>query len=139
MIFNTELYFKNIAIANNWGFSYGRKDYQNIYDITTAIKDKIANEEKEIALYCQELNQDVISNSVTLELLLAKKSDFKESSYEVRNQQSIYPLKKEMKSKIIELIDCESDITRCILYDRINEFDSNLDGVLANMTIRYYD
>ena len=135
MVFDTESYFKNLATVNTWGFSYGRKDYQNIYDITKEIVNKLANTEFNTILYCHELNQDPTTGIVNLEILLAKDSDFKEGSYEKRNQTHILPMKILVDTKILDKMDCEFDIKRSIFYDRINEFDKNLDGVLANISI----
>lgn len=136
MIFDTEKYFKALATANGWGYSYGRSDYQNTYDIIQEVKDRLNNEEKDIMLYVHELNQDTIGNTVNLEILLVKDSDFKEGEYTVRNQTHILPMKNLYYNQIQDKIDCEHDFKKSILYDKINEYDKNLDGVMANIILK---
>ena len=135
MIFDTEGYFKLMADTNNWSFVYGRKDYQNLYDVLSEVKETFDCTDAETVLFCQELSYDLKTNKVNVEIILANKSDFVDGGYSERNEKSILPIKRLMNISIFEKIGCEHNIEKCMMYDKINEFDSNLDGVMANIIL----
>jgi len=135
-MFDTEEVFKNIATVNNWKFVYGRKDYQNISSISNSMKN--CTTEDDVILYCHQLSKDKVSGTVSLELILGRKSEFRESDYSERNK-VIKEMEVLLDDKIVESLDCEYDIKRNIVYDKINEFDFNVDGVFSAMIIQYYE
>ena len=141
MIFETRTYFEEIAQdpANDWGFSYGRTDYQNIEDVIVDVIDGVSQTEKDVLLFCREISQDPHTMMLNVELILARKSDFRDTDYKQADSENILPMKQLMHDVIYEKLDCEMDISKFNMYDKLNEYDVNVTGVYVNIIAKYYE
>ena len=128
---------KAIATANDWGFEYGREDFQNLYDVSES--------DNTIHLFLDPVgitknrgdNQEVHSITYSGLFMLLKSSDVDEVSYEYRYENYIKPLIDTNITSIEDSLVCNSlaNIDTWDITEIINVFDYNLDGVMIKYKI----
>jgi hypothetical protein len=130
-------FFKNIAVANGWGFEYSRADYQNLNEDIEAGKvylflDPIQTESK-----FTETGNETLTYTGKLMLLLSSDVD---EEYIDKYNDYIKPLFKFNLQAIKDELACDDyQINSFKSTEIINLFDANLDGILINYTITQLD
>lgn len=128
---------EQICIDNNWEFTYGRADYQNLFD-----EDPVANKPYVFLDPVQtdevfdEYNE-VISTQYSGNFMLLMSSDIDEEDYSYKYQQYIKPLITGALFRIKQAFKCNSNITieSWGAVEIINMFDWNSDGIVVTYLI----
>lgn len=124
---------QQIALNNDYIFSYARQDFQNLYDEMTTDK---------IHLFVDPITQDTSfsdagteTNTYSGKFMLLVSSDIDED-YEQKYTNNIKPLMVDAVQAIKnELICGEVTINKFTQVEVINLFDFNLDGILITYSI----
>ncbi len=129
--------FEGIATAENWGFFYGRKDFQNLFD-------ELGNNKVQMFLdpvistknRTSSGNNTVDSVTYTGNFLLLLSSDIEED-YNTRYLNHIKPISETEIQLIEQSILCTgvATIDKWSETEVINVFDYNFDGLAINYSI----
>lgn len=129
--------FEGIATAENWGFFYGRKDFQNLFD-------ELENNKVQMFLdpvistknRTSSGNNTVDSVTYTGNFLLLLSSDIEED-YNTRYLNHIKPISETEIQLIEQSILCTgvATIDKWSETEVINVFDYNFDGLAINYSI----
>ena len=123
---------KNIALDNNFVFTYARKDYANLFDgaeqvgVPHLFVDPIQTE----TIFGEYGEVEGLNYTGSFMILLS--SDIDDESYDYKYQNHIKPISESALKTIQSSIRCESDlsITNWRTVEVINVFDYSMDGLL---------
>lgn len=124
---------KALAAANNWGFEYGRHDFQNLHE---------AAEQKNVShIFLDPVKiRDIDNDSGVTEkkvfsgsFMILYSSDIDEKSYDDRYQDYIKPIVTGDLLTIKDNIRCNNEVVFDLweTVEVINIFDYNFDGVIC--------
>ncbi|MDI9257280.1 hypothetical protein [Flavobacterium sedimenticola] len=127
--------FKNIADSNNWYFEYGRQDYHNLYqDVTSG---------GTIHFFLEPIITDSIFSDSGYETLtysgkfmLFVSSDVDETYTDKYNNHIKPIIENSLKTVKNSLLCNQFDINKFQVLEVINVFDTNVDGVLVNYSLK---
>lgn len=124
---------EQIAINNDYIFSYARQDFQNLYDDMTTDK---------VHLFVDPITQDTSfsesgteTNTYSGKMMLLVSSDVDED-YQQKYVNNIKPLMNDASKSIKNALVCvEATINKFTQVEVINIFDFNLDGLLITYSV----
>lgn len=130
---------KDICQAEDWVFTYARKDFQNLFNelervnIPHVFLDPVEIEDNENDMNIVE------SKTYAGDFMIVLSSDIDEQDYERRYQLYIKPLIETAINTLKNSIRCDHDVTFNLwrTIEVINAFDYNFDGLIVkyNLTI----
>lgn len=126
---------KQIATDNSYGFTYARKDFQNLHDVVETVNPHIFLDPVQTDKAFGEYNQ-VERKTYTGSFMILLSSDIDED-YDTRYQTYIKPLIDTALGTISTAISCDESLqlTNWRETEVINVFDYNMDGILVTYTV----
>lgn len=124
-------------LADQFGFTYARRDYQNLYDEVPVGTPQIFLDPVQITESFGEYNEvETREYSGTFMVLIS--SDVEKGNYEQRYIDEIKPILDTTLATIKDTLRCDSDITISLwrTVEAINIFDYNMDGVIVTYTVQ---
>ena len=130
--------FKNIADSNDWYFEYGRPDYQNLYeDVTSGGTIHFFLEPIVTDSTFSDTGFEIITYSGKFMLFVSSDVD---ETYTYKYENYIKPIINNSLKTVKSTLNClEADINKFQVVEVINVFDTNVDGVLVNYSLRMID
>lgn len=130
---------ESVATSNNWGFSYGREDFHNLYkglNVNTPLMflDPIISDD--------DINERGRTESINWsgQFLISVSSKISEKDYETRYAKYIKPIAAPAVKLIKDFFKCQNDysIIKWRATEVINSGDFNADGLAISFLIRQY-
>lgn len=129
---------KAFALANDWGFFYGRHDFQNLEDLDETEAAKIQLFLDPVEIEENENDTNVTESAIhSGRFMLLMSSDIDEQSYDDRYQDYIKPLIETQLKILKESIACGYEVTFNLwkTIEVINILDFNFDGIIVTFNI----
>jgi len=126
---------EDICTANGWGFEYGRRDFDNLYDEEMSEDVRVFLDPVTID---EEINEQGVTEHQTYSgsFMMLKSSDVDEKSYEDRYQDYILDLKDTINTTLKNAIICKGMLIKSWkVQEVINVFDFNFDGLLITYSV----